>query len=147
MTNFELKYVNIDSSYYREAVTIREELFFKNIENRLDLIQDKFESTGIHLVCLKDNEVIGTGRLNIENNTGVISQMAIKPEYHKLGVGARILIELVNYSKKNELFKVKLGARETALTFYKKFNFVIVGERYPSKKTGVIHHQMELKID
>ena len=117
------------------------------MKNSSDLINDAFEANGIHLVCLQDDEVIGTGRLNIENRTSIISQMAIKSVYQKQGVGAKVLNELIKFSKEKELNIVKLNARETALAFYKKFNFVVVGDKYPSKKTGVIHQEMALKIE
>ena len=117
------------------------------MENRPDLINDVFEQKGIHLVCLDGDDVIGTGRLNIDNKTSVISQMAIKSTYQKQGVGVKILKELVRYSKEKELFVIKLSARETALAFYEKFGFVVVGDKYPSQKTGIIHQQMELNIE
>jgi len=56
LDKFELKYITTKSSYYKEAVSIREKLFFQNTNNSLDLINDKFESDGIHLVYLKKNK-------------------------------------------------------------------------------------------
>lgn len=147
MSSFDLKYITRKSSFYNEAVSIREELFFKNMKNSNELINDNFESAGIHLICLEKDEVIGTGRLNVENGLGIISQMAIKSAYQKQGVGAKILKELVTYSKEKGIVDIKLNARETAIAFYKKFNFVVYGDTYPSKKTGIIHQQMELKIE
>jgi len=116
------------------------------MKNSPDLINDNFESSGIHLVCLNKNEVIGTGRLNIENEVSIISQMAIKVNYQKQGVGAKILNELVRHSKEKGISKIRLSARETALAFYKKFGFTAIGDKYPSKKTEIIHQQMALKI-
>ncbi|WP_298532883.1 GNAT family N-acetyltransferase [uncultured Algibacter sp.] len=147
MSIFKLKYVNTTGLLYKEAVKIREALFFKNMMNSSDLIQDSFESKGIHLVCLDQDEVIGTGRLNIENSTSIISQMAIKRSHQKQGVGAKILNELVKYSKEKEVINIKVSARETAVAFYNKFNFVANGDKYPSQKTGIIHQQMVLKIN
>ncbi len=117
------------------------------MKNSSDLIQDDFESNGIHLVCLDNDEVIGTGRLNIEKSMSIISQMAIKASHQKQGVGAKILNELIKYSKEKEVINIKLSARGTALVFYKKFNFLAYGDKYPSQKTGIIHQQMVLKID
>ncbi|MFI1745144.1 GNAT family N-acetyltransferase [Thalassobellus sediminis] len=141
------KYIGINDSLYEETVELRENAFFKGMPNTIDLINDNFELKGIHLVCLKKEEVIGTGRLNIENGISIISQMAIKPNYQKEGIGAKILNELVRYSKEKGIFEIKLSARETAIAFYEKFNFVAFGNKYPSKKTGIIHQQMELKIE
>ncbi|MDO5972326.1 GNAT family N-acetyltransferase [Flavivirga aquimarina] len=147
MSNFELSYITTKSPLYKEAVEIREQLFFKNMENSLDLINDDFELEGIHLVCLNEDEVIGTGRLNIEKEISMISQMAIKSSYQKQGIGAKILKELIRFSIEKGISKIELSARETAITFYEKFNFKPMGDKYPSNKTGIIHQSMVLKID
>lgn len=146
MSSFELKYIDLKSSFYKEATSIREQLFFQNMDNSSDLINDIFESKAIHLVCLNNNEVIATGRLNIENEVGVISQMATKEGYQRKGIGAEILKALIHKSKENQADKIELSARETAFRFYEKFDFVGVGNKYPSKKTGIIHQQMIFDI-
>jgi predicted N-acetyltransferase YhbS len=131
----ELKYINTDSLFYKEAVAIRKELFFKNMENSTSLIQDNFEENGIHVVCLNDNKVVGTGRMNV-----------VKSTCQNQGVGSKILKALIEKSKEKGLSKIKLSARKTAISFYEKFNFKPCGNQYPSKKTGIIHQEMELKI-
>lgn len=146
MSNFELKFVTINSPLYKEALLIRENLFFQNMSNSLDLINDDFELNGIHLVCLNEGKVIGSGRLNIENDISIVSQMAIKKEFHKNGIGTKILKEFIGYSKEEKISEIRLSARETAIAFYEKFNFKVFGDKYPSNKTGIIHQQMVLKI-
>ncbi|MFS4482350.1 GNAT family N-acetyltransferase [Hyunsoonleella sp. 2307UL5-6] len=143
----KLEFINIESSFYREAVAIRTKLFFDKIKNSSALIHDEFEAKGIHLVCLNLDEVVGTGRLNIENKVGTISQMAIKENFQNKGIGREILKALIEKSNKHKVTAIKLGARETAISFYEKFGFIVIGQKYPSKKTGIIHQQMELKID
>lgn len=140
----KLKYITIEDPLYQKAVTIRKEQFFQDMENSSELINDDFELNGIHLVCLKDNKVVGTGRLNIENAKSIISQMAIDANFQKRGIGAKILKELIKYGEDKGLSKMVLSARETAIGFYKKFNFEPVGKKYPSLKTGIIHQKMEL---
>ena len=144
MSEFELKYVAINTPFYKAAVTIREKLFFKDMTNSLDLINDEFETTALHVVCLKGNEVIGTGRLHTEGKKNIISQMAVKAVYQKKGVGAKILNELVGYSRKNGISNIALSARATAIHFYKKHDFIAFGAKYPSQKTGIMHQQMVL---
>ncbi|GGD14627.1 N-acetyltransferase [Hyunsoonleella pacifica] len=145
MFSLKLKYITIEDPLYQKAVAIRKEQFFKNMKNSSDLINDALESDGLHLVCLNENEVVGTGRLNIEDNTGIISQMAVNTNFQKQGIGAKILKALIEYSEEKGVTKIVLSARETALGFYSKFNFKPVGELYPSLKTGIIHQKMELK--
>lgn len=147
MEAFELKYIKVNDTLYQEAIAIRVDQFFKGMTNSADLIDDDFESSGIHLVCKEDEKVVGTGRLNIQNKIGFISQMAISSEFQNKGIGTKLLNEFITYCKKEKLNKIILGARETALGFYEKFNFKAFDYKYPSKKTGIIHQQMVLNLE
>jgi len=73
--------------------------------------------------------------------------MAIEKSFQTHGIGTKIIKELIRYSKTKNVSKIELSARETAIAFYKKFNFLTLGNKYPSKKTGIIHQQMVLKIE
>ena len=142
----EFKYIDIESVYYDEAVTLRKRLFFNKMKNSNELINDDYELKGIHLICLYKNEVVGTGRLNIENKTSIVSQMAIKKACQNKGIGAEILRKLITYSEEKKVNKVELNARETAIPFYQKYDFKTFGNKYPSKKTQIIHQKMVLNI-
>ena len=88
----EFRFINQNSDYYKEALKVREEVFFKNFENSLQLLNDSYEFGSSHLVCLKNNSVIGTGRLTFTNKTdAIISQMAILPDFQNKGIGKQIL--------------------------------------------------------
>lgn len=137
---------NEDDNYYYSAVQLRIEQFFKGHPNPTDLINDQFEKTGTHLICLLNDSVIGTGRLNIENHQGIISQMAIDSQYQNKGIGKTILEQLINQCKEHNVNEIVLNARETAINFYKKYGFKITSEKFPSKKTGIIHQSMSLLL-
>ena len=47
------------------------------MKNSLPIINVAFESNGIHLICVDNKKVAGTGRLKIKNTISVISQMTI----------------------------------------------------------------------
>ena len=140
----EYCFIQLSSPYYKEAIELRIELFFKETENPLQLISDNDEDLSEHLICIHNHKVIGTGRLTLKEETGVISQMAIDKEYQNKGVGKQILGILINECKKKNIKKVTLSARLTAISFYKKFKFEVYGNTYPSKKTGIFHQNMEL---
>jgi len=145
--NSELKYINLQDELYSQAKRVRIDCFFSGMNNAEELINDPFEKDGIHLVFVKNERVIGTGRINIVNSTGIISQMAIKKAHQKTGIGRKILTELIHKCKSQGIEKIELSARETALEFYKKNGFMTFGNKYPSLKTGIIHQKMSLKIN
>lgn len=144
----KLKYINTTDELYTQAKQIRIACFFEGMDNVEELINDKFETNGIHLVYLDEKQqVVGTGRIHIEESTGVISQMAIKKECQRSGIGKEILNELILKCKTLGVEKIELSARETALEFYSKVGFKTFGNRYPSTKTGIIHQKMSMNIN
>jgi len=143
----KLEYVSQDSQSYKKAVQIRIDCFFSELDNSLQLINDSLEDSAYHIVCRSDSGlVVGTGRLNIENSIGIVSQMAIDLQYRKQGIGKMILLALIEKCKEEGLLSIELSARKSAIEFYKKVGFYIIGEEYSSQKTGVLHHKMSLNI-
>ncbi|WMN11692.1 GNAT family N-acetyltransferase [Marivirga salinae] len=139
----EFKYIDIKNELYSKAKEIRIRCFFNGMKNADDLINDKYEKNGHHLICIGESkEVLGTGRLNVENTNGIISQMAIKPKHQKLGIGKEILNHLLLKCENMGLDAIELNARETAINFYIKMGFETSGDKYPSQKTGIIHQKM-----
>ncbi len=142
----QLKLIHINSSEYKTAVALRIAAFFKDMPNAEALINDAYEAQAEHIVCLENDIVIGTGRLHVANGEGVISQMAVAVSHKNKGVGTCILKKCMAICKAKGITTVTLAARCTALAFYKRFNFEVVGEVYPSKKTGILHQNMILHL-
>ncbi len=143
----ESHFVTQDSSFYDQAFQLRKALFFKDFENANELLNDAFEAESYHLIIEKNNKILGTGRLTvIENNIGIISQMAVVLTCQYKGVGKKIMSLLLVKCSELRVDKVRLSARITALSFYEKFGFIAIDQVYPSKKTGVLHQQMELVL-
>lgn len=140
----EYKFIDQFNSYYIQVINLRINLFFKNFENAIELINDTDENTSKHIVCIDNENVIGTGRLTIRNSIGIISQIAVSKPHQHQGIGKEILNILINECKKQNENKIMLSARETAVSFYKKFKFESVGTIYPSRKTGIPHQNMQL---
>jgi predicted GNAT family N-acyltransferase/uncharacterized damage-inducible protein DinB len=138
--------IDRESKFYKQAIELRAQLFFDNFQNKEVLINDIYEESAIHIVVIKNQLVVGTGRLHFENSIGTISQMAVALDNQKQGVGKLILSSLIEHSSGMKLKKLSLCAREFAVGFYSKFGFQSHGETYPSVKTGIIHQKMELMI-
>lgn len=116
-------FINNKSPYYHQAVSIRASLFFDGMANIDALINDAFEADGLHLIRLeeKTNTVLGTGRLNIQNEVGIVSQITIIKEFQQTGVGKKLMKVLINKCVELKLNQITLSARETVISFYKKF--------------------------
>lgn len=135
-------YVDYESTYYKEAVVVRINAFFKGMDTASDLIEDAIEKQSLHLVCLQDTKVVGMGRLTINNDKAIISQMAVKDSFKRKGVGTKIIELFILKSLEIGVPFIELSARETAISFYEKQGFVSINKKYPSVKTGIMHQKM-----
>ncbi len=141
-----LQFITSESQFYQEAINIRIEAFFNKFDNALNLINDPLEKESIQIIYIEKGNILGTGRLNIASKKAIISQMAIRYTYKNKGIGSTILKALIDTSKQLNVTEIELSARETAIQFYRKFGFETFGRLYPSKKTGIIHQKMKLKL-
>lgn len=142
----EFRFVKVDTPEYKQGLLVREELFFKDFPNAQQLLNDAYEQESIHLVAIEDQKVIGTGRLKIQDNKAIISQMTVLPNFQKQQVGKQLVRYLLDKAISLNITTVELNARITALDFYKKYNFTPVGKVFASNKTGVLHQKMILSL-
>lgn len=141
----EYCFIQFSNPYYKEAVKLRIELFFKETENPIQHINDNDEKASYHLICIHNHKVIGTGRLTLKEETG-ISQIATAKRNQNKGIRKQILIILINECIKKKIKKITLAARLTVIPFYKKFKFEVNGNIYISIKTGIPYQNMELNL-
>ena len=84
-------YIDTNSQHYRDAAALRYAVFFKKLNLDLDIINDSYESSSIHMAAVTDKGVIGYGRLSPYGSTARISQMAVKSKMRGMGIGSRIM--------------------------------------------------------
>ena len=142
-----LKEVSIGEKLYEQGVQIRRDYLFNGIEDPNQYLQDPWEKKSIHVVVQLDKKVLGVGRLTYdEDGNGIVSQMAVKPEFRKRNIGFMILEHLIKLCVFKGSEKVYLSARESAVGFYEKIGFNVIGSKFPSPKTGIIHVSMVLVL-
>ncbi|MGF1762694.1 GNAT family N-acetyltransferase [Aliivibrio kagoshimensis] len=86
--------------------------------------QDKL---AIHILALKAEQVVGTGRM-LED--GHIGRIAILKSARGEGLGAKVVQGLVDEAQKLDFTKVYLGSQLHAVDFYRKLGFSPYGEEY-----------------
>ncbi len=101
--------------------------------------RDELESKSIHIMAIKDSKVLGVGRGHFNNNDEAqIRYMAVDENQQGKGVGKSILRELEKRLKEKNAKYIVLNSRESALDFYKKQGYKVVGEA--PTMFGVIKH-------
>ena len=84
--------------------------------------KDELEKESFHIMaCDKNHKLIGVGRLHFNSETEAqVRYMAVTPKYTKTGIGSLILKALEEKAKQKQCNTIVLGARENAVSFYKK---------------------------
>jgi len=143
----ELKEVKVGEELYKQAREIRRNNLFQDVEDADYYMNDPWEERSIHAVVEHEGKAVGVGRLTYdEDENGIISQMAVLPDFRKLNIGATIVEHLVKLCVFNSCEKVYMSARVSAVPFYEKQGFNTIGAEFPSPKTGIIHISMVLVL-
>lgn len=89
---------------------------------------DDFDLQVPHLVIFSDGEAVATGRnIPYGENTVKIGRIAVKKDKRGLGLGEKIVLELLRKAKEDGAKTVKVGAQTHAVGFYEKCGFSLVG--------------------
>jgi predicted GNAT family N-acyltransferase len=121
---------------------IRHEVFIKEQEVPEELEWDEFDQDALHATVKKDQEVIGTARLIIDNAKARIGRMAIQKEYREQGIGQKLLSILIQTAKEKGAQECILHAQTHAIAFYAKSDFEPNGPIFD--EAGIPHVEMRL---
>jgi predicted GNAT family N-acyltransferase len=84
---------------------------------------------------------LGTGRLLPD---GRIGRMAVVRQARGKGVGAALLLTLMQAARERGHRQVELSAQVTAQAFYRRFGFVAVGSEFDD--AGIVHIAMRAML-
>ena len=86
----------------------------------------------VGMVALRGAEVLGYGGMLLAPGEGQITNVAVRPEARRLGIGKAILSELLQEADKRDLELVSLEVRvsnQPAIRLYEGFGFEVAGVR------------------
>jgi N-acetylglutamate synthase-like GNAT family acetyltransferase len=85
------------------------------------------DATAKHVAFFDNESIIGVGRLDImPNNVGQIRFMAVSNQQQGKGVGKNLMLHMESMAKEANCSEIILHAREIALPFYEKLDYLIV---------------------
>jgi predicted GNAT family N-acyltransferase len=138
--------ISIQITHWDEAksqvMPIRYAVFIKEQEVPEELEWDEFDQDALHATVKKDQEVIGTARLIIDNAKARIGRMAIQKEYREQGIGQKLLSILIQTAKEKGAQECILHAQTHAIAFYAKSDFEPNGPIFD--EAGIPHVEMRL---
>lgn len=122
----------------KDAQAIRYAVFVEEQKIPADLEWDAMDALCLHAVAYdENNQAIGTGRLLPD---GHIGRMAVMESARGTGIGAAILLLLMEHAKQRGQMAVQLNAQVTAEPFYQREGFTREGELFD--EAGIPHVHM-----
>lgn len=124
-----LEYKWIDSGIIDDSFrNLRIEIFVKEQGVPEENEFDEYDLQVPHLVIFSDGEAVATGRIiPYGENTVKIGRIAVKKDKRGLGLGEKIVRELLRKAKEDGAKTVRVGAQTHAVGFYEKCGFSLVG--------------------
>lgn len=107
-----------------------------------DLEWDLADANALHLLAFtQKRDAVGTARLEA---SGKIGRLAVMANYRHMGLGSRLLVELVKIAGEAGLERVYLHAQRSAVAFYERHGFVCEGESFD--EGGIEHVVASIKL-
>lgn len=133
-----------------------DQLLWEILWKPLDLprnIRDSFKLEGecLELAAIIDNIIVGGLVANWTSSAEVeIRHLAIKQENHGQGIGAQLVVELLNRVSDQGCTKIRIIARNTSINFLRKLGFIASHEESPEhplfKKHGITFEVLEKNV-
>jgi predicted GNAT family N-acyltransferase len=127
---------------YDETVQLRDKILRKPLGLAFTEEQLATEFADFHLAAYTDDwQLQGCLVLTpYDDKTLKMRQVAVSEAVQKTGVGRQLVEASEVFARKNGFETMALNARETAVPFYQKLNYTIVGE--PFEEVGIPHFKM-----
>ena len=132
---------------FDDAVRLRYDVLRKPLGLEFTTEQLASEFDNFHLAAYDDTGFL-VGYLNltpVDDERVKMRQVAVRPECQGGGVGKGLVIASEAFAVRLGFKKMVLHARETAVPFYQKLNYKIVGERF--EEVSIPHFLMKKTLD
>lgn len=128
-----------------QALQIRIKVFVEEQKVPLALERDEADQTAQHFGIFLDSQMVGTGRLLIQEGIGRIGRLAVLKEFRKKGLGSRLIQGIMAAAQLQGIKEFVIGAQLQALDFYAKLGFKGEGDVFLDG--GLPHRTMRLRLD
>ena len=123
---------DLETNYYDfcplEAKAIRNDIFIK--EQGFAKEFDEIDAISTHFLLKASKTPIATCRLFFDASLNAyhLGRIAVKKEYRNLGIGTRLIEEVIHFLKTKGVHEIILGAQVKAKDFYTKNGFESFGD-------------------
>jgi predicted GNAT family N-acyltransferase len=140
-----IEFVNYLSEQYYEILKLRREVLRKPLGLDYNDSQLLEEKDNLFLAYYLDDKIIGCLLLRpLSQNELKVRQVAVDFNIQGKGIGLALMKFVENYAKENGFSKISLHARETAMNFYLKLNYQVLGNKF--YEINLAHYKMFKQI-
>lgn len=140
-----LRIIDHGSKEYMQMVELRNNMLRKPLGLEFDKEELEREKDDILIGCFEDDRLEGCCLLTATDATTVrLRQMAVTSGLQGKGIGRVLLQFAENIARDRGYKKLTMHARKTAVGFYEKLGYSIVGDEF--KEVTIPHFVMEKKL-
>jgi predicted GNAT family N-acyltransferase len=139
-----IKVVPHGSDAYHDAVALREEVLRAPLGLTISSEEQEYEKKYFHIACYLGDDLCGTAMLVPKGEEIKIQRVAVKEEAQGHGIGSELMKFCEIFAKENGFKALYCHARDTAIKFYLKNQFVGEGEMFD--ELGLPHWKMRKLI-
>ncbi len=124
--------IKISENEYVESIYEIEKSSFETPYSKEEILKIIIDETYYHITAFDGEKVVGYLGVKICLDECDIAHIAVSKENQRQGIGQKLIENLIEFCKKNDIIKVHLEVRksnESAILLYKKCGFSAVGER------------------
>ena len=136
-------FIASDFNDFARCIMIRTRVFVVEQEIAASLETDHFENASTHYLVSHEQGFIATARSRFleDKETAKIERVAVLKEARGKGVGRQLMDYILNnLDAYPHLKTIQVGSQNTAIAFYQKLGFQVIGEEYLD--AGIPHHLM-----
>ncbi len=141
----QIRLIDHGSSEYAGMVELRTKVLRQPLGLSFTPNQLAKERQDLLVCAFERNEIIGCCILTRESGWTIrLRQMAVRPDRQGRGVGMKILRFAESLAMKEKYTAIIMHARDTAIDFYRKSGYEVIGRGF--KEVGIPHHTMQKKL-
>lgn len=133
------------SPRYQQMVQLRDEVLRKPLGLSFSPEQLDAEKNDILIGAFEDSRILGCCILTpIDQDTVKLRQMAVAKKQQHKGIGYSIMQFAENLARDKGFKVITMNARDTAIGFYQKMGYQVVGDEFI--EVTVPHHVMQKRL-
>lgn len=134
-----MKIIEID---WQDTIPIRHRVLSPDKSPEYSIVEGDPEA--LHYGAFIDAKLVCVASIHKDKRSARLRKFATLPEYQGQGVGSKMVKHIVNTLKDAGIELLWFDARETAISFYRRFGFEVFGERF--YKGDVPHFKMQSRF-